>query len=111
MENSDVDPWGCCVDFQTNHENWIVNNVHEGKQADRKGIKTGWKILKVEHRGCSFRLDDFNQEEIKQILTCGDECTIHFRPVSVIFFFSFFTVLSHGTYHMKYYCFFCFYKN
>lgn len=67
-------PWGCEVDWEKPFYSWVVEKVHEGKQAERLGVQVGDKIHSVD----DDIVDECNSNIIATKLRTGHPCVIVF---------------------------------
>lgn len=70
----EVEPWGASVNFDDDCGEWKIRTVDEGRQADKKGIESGFRIRSVN----GIRLCRKTQQEIRDILENGLGCDIEF---------------------------------
>jgi len=75
MQDRNISPWGCDVDFQSRGLSWVVTQVEEGMQCSEHGIEKGWKIIKWN----GVLINNTNSAEIESYLRAGNPGTITFR--------------------------------
>ena len=96
MQDRNISPWGCDVDFQSRGLSWVVTQVEEGMQCSEHGIEKGWKIIKWN----GVLINDTNSTEIEDYLRAGNSGTITFRKCEVkfyctiVFFYSIFSFIE-----------------
>jgi len=64
--------WGVAVGFGGPVRNWKISNVTIGHQFQKKGVKEGWRILKIN----DIPLTQENKQSMGNILRTGEACSI-----------------------------------
>jgi len=67
-------PWGAAVGFGAKPGKWKITRLTEGAQFYERGVRKGWRVIKVN----DVEVNQKNKDDIKEILRKGKACTMTF---------------------------------